>query len=719
MQIAVRHFKTTFSRGNFIFAIYQKIESGEVSYVTCKGYNLPQNKNCFYWFEGEMTIGKNNKEVFDVSSFSASKPKTKNTIQMYLLGDEFAGVGKELIKRLVKTFDANTFEIIENYPHRLLEVEGMTAEKADLLIECYNNSTALNKLSRFLSPMGVTQRQLNLIHDNNITVERIKDNPFSLIEIQGIGFKTCDMIARYSNVALNCKERVDGGIIETLKDYAQQGNTWMVDTDLIEQALFKLNNGLQSSAVTRKDVVARIVSLIASSQIYVDDKHKMSLYCYNKAENMTARQIVEMLKGPVDCVDELIKAVEDFKDGTTVLSKNQLEAVKLSLSNKISVITGGAGTGKTTIVKALLSAYKKVFPNREITLLAPTGKAARRMTEATGLYASTIHSRLGIYEGSEMLGAYISDGLVIVDEFSMVDILLFEKLMEAVSFSCQIVLVGDINQLPSVGAGACLKDVIESGTVPVAYLKDVFRNSGTIIEDSIKVIKGDTDLKFDNQVMYVHTKNEEEMIKQIKKIYKYYSALDGIENVALITPLRSTQNGRFKCTSDALNSIIQDSINKSDVCFKKGSECYKLGDRVMMWKNTQYVSNGDVGVITRLETENPDWGFEMDVHWENGHDSTYHKKDLESIKLAYAMTVHKSQGSEYGTVIIPVLSDQKCRLFRNNLLYTAISRSIKRCIILSDDPKESQKTLKYMIQHSDTSSRNTLLSSKMKVYAKL
>lgn len=715
MQLAVKHYITTFCSGDYVIAKYLQIKKDGDRYVTCKGYGLPQNKNCFYIFEGEEQVDNKGRKSFFVSSFKMAEPKTKATIRMFFDTDDFLGVGKSLIKKIVELFGEDLFRIIENDPGQLLNVDGMTEQKLKIIVEGYERASNFKKLTNFLAPMGISTRQIKLINDNGIRISSIKSDPFKLMEIKGIGFKTCDTIARYQNVALDSPERIRGGIVETMQEFALEGNTCCNDSRMIDRAIFKLNDGLHSRVVTKKLVIDAVMSLINDNKLVVENSHDMYLSEYYRAEKDTAVMLGNILHNPVQDKYELINALSEYQGS---LSAGQKEACSCSLSNRISVITGGAGTGKTTIINALIKAYSKVYPNREVTLLAPTGKAARRISQASGYYASTIHSRLQLYDGTDMPEDFIPSGLVIVDEFSMVDQLLFEKLVMALRPSCHLIMIGDINQLPSVGAGACLKDLIESEAIPVSYLTEIFRqNGGTIVDNSIKIIRKDYDLRYDEQMMFVRVKDESEALRQICRIYSWYADREGIDKVALISPLRSSQNGRFSCVSDELNGTLQEYRNSSEVSYAAGSVTFRLNDRVMCWKNTPEVSNGDVGTIVELDIDNDEWGMEMTISWENGYTGVYHKKDLESFTLAYAMSVHKSQGSEYDTIVIPIIKEQKCRLFRNNLLYTAITRAKKRCIIVSDD--QNYESIRYMIAHSETNTRMTGFKEKLQRYCVL
>ena len=711
MQIACRHYKTIFSNGQFVIAIYLQLHEEGDKFVTCKGYDLPQNKNTFYLFTGEETVDKKGKKIFQVQSFVMAEPKTKNTISMFFNGDEFLGIGKTVLNNIVDTFGDSTFKVIENEPGRLLDIEGMDEEKLHILLTGYEEASRLKKLTRLLSPMGISQRQIKIISKSNVSLGRIKSDPFSLADIKGIGFKTCDTIARYENAALDSPARIKGGILEALQESAMMGDNYADDLDLIDRSYFKLNDGLKEAPVTRKMVINSIMDLINEDRI-VSEKHNLYSSLYFDAESKTARQFVEFLRCRVSDADELVAAAEMYAGN---LSAGQLAAVKKSLSSRASIITGGAGTGKTTILKAILKAYQTVYPDEEITLLAPTGKAAQRMSQITGFQASTIHSKLCIYDESDQPGNYISGGLVVVDEFSMVDMLLLNRLMMSLSFSCRLIMIGDVNQLPSVKAGNCLKDMIESGIFPVSHLKEVFRqNGGSIIENCQKILTGKQDLCFDKQTMLVKVKDEQGAVDQLKRIYRYYADTEGEDHLALITPLRSDQNGRFVAVADKLNELISESVNGQREYYQSGTVKFHLHDRVMSWKNTQDISNGDVGVITELTNNDERWGFSMRVKWENGFEDEYHRNDLDFLTHAYAMSVHKSQGSEYDTVVIPILKEHKCRLFRRSLLYTAASRAKKRLIIVTDD--ENQETIRYMARHTDVSDRNSGFKQKLQKY---
>lgn len=703
----VKHHRTIYERDDFTIGVYLSLDGSNHKFCTCKGYGLPKTNSCFYQFTGEEVVEKG-KKVFQVSSVEMAVMKSRAGIISFFKQDEFLGIGKKTIEALVDAHGDKLFSVIKNEPDTLLNVPGMSQDKLNILITGYREVSSLSELTQFLNPMGIAYRTQRIINRSlgSDAVDVIKRNPFELLQIKGIGFRTCDTIARYLNISLTSPERLKGGVLEALSGNSSSGDTYMIDDSLVNEALKKLNDGLPEAPVMRKDVIAAIMTLIQDEQIIVEDKHKMFTSAFWRAEEETAFQIRNMLKVPVSLPKGMLESDIIHKSG---LSDEQIAAVKTSLSRRISIITGGAGTGKTTVINTIIKAYRNSLQNARITLLAPTGKAARRISEVTGIPAFTIHSRLGLNEGVEEPTDHIGDGLVIVDEASMIDMMLLKNLISAISIRCQLILLGDINQLPSVAAGACLRDMIASEVIPVSRLTKIFRQkNNSIVPNSLKVIRKDCGLIFDKSVMMVPANSESDAVDVIKRAYNYYAKEEGIENVALISPLRSTQDGRFICVADKLNEIIQETLPNDAPLYTVGAQKFRLNDRVMIWKNTQQASNGDIGTVIKIDDNHSDWGFEMTVKWENGNICQYHKNDLEKITLAYSMSVHKSQGSEYNTVIIPVLSEQKCRLFRNNLLYTALTRAKKRVVFIGDTG-----AINYMINHTETNNRRTLFRQRL------
>lgn len=706
-RITARFYKVIYEKGDFLIATFFCLDKGKDGkkgrkFIKVKGYNLPRNKVCFSRLFGKWEENEKYGKTFTCERFELITPGSTTGVKDFFKNSEFDGLGRT-IKKVIKKFEAETVKVLSDTPERLNEVDGLSEEDKKALLDALDRVNNLAILTKYLSQMNIANATIRKINDKYgaDSLRTVKEQPFSLNEIKGIGFKTCDTIARAENFPLDSIERVECGVLDCLYDNSISGNTYIEDKDLIENSIKKLSEGTDTK-ISRELVIKAIWNLIRRVRLS-NIKNKIFLNEVFTDEKIIASEIKDFINLSVNNSARMIEEISHYSD--IKLSEGQLRAVKTSLSSRFSIITGGAGTGKTTVMKAIIYAYHTVNPNKPITLLAPTGKASRRMEEVIGLPASTIHHKIGLISDTmDSPLSKIENGLVIVDEFSMVDERLFSKLLNSVSTSCHIVLVGDPNQLPSIGAGSCLKDMINSRVVPYTTLTEIFRQEGgVIVDNSLKVIKQEDNLAYDKDMMFVNVSSDQMAAEQIKKIYSYYAKEIGIENVALITPLRQSKN-YYISVADTLNKELQAIINPSDKKVSFGESEFRLNDRVMMWKNTDIASNGDVGIISNIDEDNEDWGLEITINWENGNVGKYHKGDFSDITLAYAMSVHKSQGSEYDTVIMPVLSNQKCRLFKNNLLYTGITRAKKRVILVGD-----KSALSTMISNTETYTRKTYL----------
>lgn len=688
--------------------------------ITVTGVDLPDLESVEIQFYGSWVNSKYGKQ-FSVDAYEYSTPNTKKGIISFLKSDIFPGVGKKLAERIVAKFGLNTFEVISKSPEQLLEVKGITPQKLGRIVSGYLSAKSYSELTMFLAEYGIGASTLVKINDTygSNAIEIIKKDPYQIINIAGIGFKTCDKIARGLNVSLDSYTRVKCSITESIRTLCEStGNMNAEINEVYKRSMKLLNDGITPAPVDKAKFEEVFHKMQERKLIAVRYSKLVYLMEYDNAEREVALKLLGMLEKPVVQKNELewsLKKYVDYMAYQNVRpSEKQQQAVINSLSNRVAIITGGPGTGKTTITKLAISVYKDVM-REQVTCMAPTGKAARRMAEATGENATTIHSRLGIYDDSVSELHTIDSGLVVIDEVSMVDNLLMQKVMEAINLSkCHLLLIGDVNQLPSVGVGAVLNELINSGKIPTTMLTEIFRqkDGGLIVDNAIKINNGETDLEYGDDFQFIEVKNEDEAIEIISKIYPREKMKWGIDNVALLSPLRRSQNGRFKCVSDTLNPILQDIVNKQfptsgmTEC-TVGDITFRLEDRVMQWKNTKHSSNGDIGVIQQI-FEDEDEELTVRIMWDNGKEILAHKKDLESITLAYSMSVHKSQGSEYDCVIIPVLSCQSCQLFKRNLLYTGVTRAKKKVILVGD-----KKAIEKCIKQSDTNKRNTLLADRI------
>jgi len=683
------------------------------------GNALPRLTDWAIEFTGEWKNSAKYGYTFFAESHQLLRPETNKGIIKFLSSSIFPGIGSRTAELIVNEFGENTLDVIEHNPEWLWRIKGMSDDKIKTLTECYQKNISYSKLCAYLSVFGISSSIITKINDRfgSKAVSLIKHDPYVIQDVHGVGFYTCEKIARTENASLTSYARIEGAIKEVLKNYCEGTGDMCCDYAVFEQrALTVLNQELEPAPVNQERFRDSVKSAVKKGIIVIRAKKYVFLNEYDKAEENIACKVSEFAKShqPID-KDSAEKAFEEYSQGCNiVLSSGQRNAVLNSLQNKISVITGGAGTGKTTILIAIIEIYKMFYPDNEVTLLAPTGKAARRISESTGYPASTIHSKLMIYEDYERV-SQIEEGLIVIDEASMIDALLMDKLMSAISLGSHVVFVGDVNQLPSVGAGSVLRELITSSAVKVSSLTEIFRQKegGSILDNSLSINASDTNLKYDDSFELMKVDDEPSAVSVLKRIYTREVAKYGIDNVALLTPLRRTQS-RFVCVSDNLNKEIQEAINpvvSGNVTMVLNGCEYRIGDRVMQWKNTEKTSNGDVGIITEFDSN--DEGITVNINWENGESTTETRDSMEDIKLAYSFSIYKSQGSEYDCCIIPLVDEQISPAFRKNLLYTAVTRCKKRCIIVSSKDK---KALEYCIHHDDTNSRVSFLSKRIQNY---
>jgi len=434
-------------------------------------------------------------------------------------------------------------------------------------------------------------------------------------------------------------------------------------------------------------------------------------------EDDTARMIAERLAN-ISVAENIESALESVRESLGItLSQKQEQAVRTAFQHGLTIITGSPGTGKTTVLKAIIEVFKNLHPKGKFALMAPTGRASRRMAESTGVdEARTLHSALGLGTGEEVGDGervrFVDADLVIVDEFSMVDMWLAQQFFKRIGQHTRVVLVGDPNQLPSVGAGNVFYELIHSGMVPVTVLDWIFRQSkdGLIAYNAKFINEGSTKLYYGNDFVFVDSPTQIETARRIQDIYCKEAAERGIENVQILSPFRE----KGEAASEQLNRAIRERVNpfrSAEEEVKIGSRIFRVHDRVMQTKNTEKVSNGDLGFITGITTNSKG---ERLVQMDFGGDRklTYTTEQLAHVDLAYATTIHKAMGSEFETVIIPIVKAHTIMLYRN-LLYTAVTRAKKKVILVGHKP-----ILFMAVHRADISKRNTMLGERIHLYCK-
>ena len=614
---------------------------------------------------------------FEVKECTVETPQDVVGIQKYLESGMVKGIGPIYAKRIIETFGKTTLEVIDQTPERLLDVAGIGEKRVEKIRRCWHEQKAIRGVMIFLQKYGISPGFAQKIYKvyGDQTVEQIQQNPYTLArEIRGIGFKSADTIAEKLGMPKDATQRIDAGIEYALLELSEEGNTCYPIEEFCKKAGEMLGVGVET----------RIDALVEEQRIVKDDGMiwiKGLWLC----EQGIVRELRRLQGGACRLreVDQE-RAVTWAEERLHIqLAQQQKEAVKHSLSDKFHIITGGPGTGKSTITKAILAITEKL--SRQIILAAPTGRAAKRMSEITRKDASTIHSLLQ-YDFKEKGFRRNRDNplecdLIIIDETSMIDTSLMYHLLKAIPDHARVLLVGDIHQLPSVGPGNVLKDLISSGKIPVTELTEIFRQAAgsRIITNAHRINRGefpDLSTGAHSDFFFLKAEEPQEVLENIvslvsKRLPKSYR-LHPIEDIQVLAPMKRGPIG-----IENLNQVLQQALNPQEDALFHGAQRFGVFDKVMQIRNnyTKEVSNGDIGRITKIDREEQ----EMTVLFD-GRDVPYAFHDLDELVLAYATSVHKYQGSECPCVVIPVHTSHFMMLHRN-LLYTAVTRG-KRLVVL-------------------------------------
>ena len=702
---------------SYMVALYRPCEkikdsSGNtISQVKAVGYCLPVANNLRYDMQGHWSKNPKHGIQFEVESYNEVIIPNKEGIISYLSSGQIKGVGPKIAERIYAAFGNMALEVLDKEPEKLLSISGINKNKLKKICDSYLANRGARDVVAFLTPHGITpNRAVRLYKEyGEKTMDIVKNHPYKLCELVGVGFRTADKIAMSMGFDELSTERVDEALLYTLTDAESKGNLCLEKHDLLKSCLKILN----TPQLTEDMLANRAVRLIQSGQ--------MVSYSGNVYRSRTAyieAHLAEMISHRLSqnksfCYTDLDAELDKEEQILAVkLAPEQRLAVKTALTHGISIITGGPGTGKTMIQRALLDIYKRNHPGNEICCCAPTGRAARRMEQSTRFSASTVHKALGLLAGED--GNYnepaeLTADLILVDEVSMLDIYLAEHLFCAVKNNCQIVLIGDADQLPSVGPGAVLSEMIASECIPVVRLDKVFRQSaGSRIATNAKLIRhGNLSLEYGPDFQFIDSASTTESAEKVAEIYMQEIAKYGVDNVALLSPFRQ----RTETGVNALNELIRDLVNPPDnekAEVKFGKRIFRCGDKVMQIKNHDDVNNGDIGYITTII--NMDSETILYINFGDGKLKEYDAGDLDMLDLGYASTIHKSQGAEYQSVIINLQCAHAIMLTRP-LIYTAITRGKKRVIIVGE-----RRALCMAIKKTDTEKRGTCLAKRLKEY---
>ena len=682
--------------------------------------------------QGEYTEHPTYGQQFKVTSFEEKAPEDEEAIERYLGSGAIKGIGLAMAARIVRRFKEDTFRIIEEEPERLAEIKGISNRKAMEIASQVNEKRDLRQAMIFLQQYGITMNLAVKVYQayGQDVYGIIRGNPYRLADdIDGVGFRTADEIAARVGIRMDSDFRVRSGILYTLLQASGEGHTYLPETELTPRASKLLN-------VTAEQVEKQYMDLAIERKIILkqmEDQTQIyaASFYYMEANTATMLKRLNVSYDVSDAeIEQRIRGIEK-KSGMT-LDEHQVTAVKEAVRNGLLVITGGPGTGKTTTINTIIRYFE--LEGLEIFLAAPTGRAAKRMSETTGFEARTVHRMLELNGGAEGSGGFERDesnpleaDVIIVDEMSMVDISLMYSLLKAISVGTRLILVGDVNQLPSVGPGSVLRDIIQSHACNVVMLTKIFRQASTsdIIVNAHKINHGE-EVILDNKSMdFFFLKRYDadviinvvlQLIKQ--KLPKFVDATP--YDIQVLTPMRKGLLG-----VERLNGILQRYMNPpaNDKVEKEyGSTVFREGDKVMQTKNNYQLAweirtkfgltvdkglgifNGDMGIIRQIN----DFAEQMIIEFDEGRMVEYPYKLLDELELAYAITIHKSQGSEYPAVVIPLLGGPMM-LMNRNLLYTAVTRA-RKCVTLVGN----EVTFQQMIRNTSQQKRYSGLCDRLK-----
>lgn len=705
-------------------------EEGE---LTCVGKFSYIGEGEFLELEGEYTMHPSYGMQLQVTNHRIKEPEDRESIERYLGSGAVKGIGPALAGKIVAKFGEDTFRIMEEEPERLAEIKGISERKAREICVQVEEKKDLRQAMIYLQKYGISIHLAVKIYQKYGlgTYSVLEENPYKLADdIEGVGFRTADEIASRIGIHTDSDFRIQSGIFYTLLQSVQEGHVYLEENVLSERAA-------QLLEVELKDIEKYLLDLAMAKKVVLkQDGEKVRVYPaqYYYMEMNTARMLKELninYDEPDDLIRRRIDKLEEETEST--LDEQQKRAVAEAVKHGIFILTGGPGTGKTTTINAMIRYF--LSEGMDIRLAAPTGRAAKRMTETTGYEAQTIHRLLEVSGSPEesSKGGFgrnqdnpLETDVVIIDEMSMVDLTLMHALLSSVVPGTRVIFVGDRNQLPSVGPGKVLQDLIESHAFPVMMLTRIFRQAqeSDIVVNAHRINAGE-EVRLDNKsrdFFFLKRQDADVIISVIltliqKKLPRYVKAK--MTDIQVLAPMKKGLLG-----VERLNRILQQYLNPPSVKKQEkeyGERLFRVGDKVMQTKNnyqleweiaTKYglvvdkgvgVFNGDIGIVTAIHT----YDETVEVEFDEKRKVKYPFKMLDELELAYAITIHKSQGSEYPAVVIPLLAGPR-QLYCRNLLYTAVTRA-KKCVTLVGN----ETVFREMIQNVDEQKRNTSLAERI------
>lgn len=677
---------------------------------------------------GYWTVHKQFGNQFNIQDYEELLPNTLDGIEKYLSAGIIHGIGPVTAKKIIEKFGEETLDIMENHIERLMEIEGIGEKKFQIIYESYIEQQGLKDIILYFHKHGVTNNQCLKIYKKFGPNARqiVSDNPYILCdEISGIGFKTADRIAMSIGIEINSDFRIQSGIKYVMNQFCAAGNTFMPKSNIIEECGKNLS-------IPKELIEKNIYDMAATQKIVIEKINDIDvgfLLQYYYCELGVTSKIITLGLQQIQTINSDINFEIDVfeKEQKIHFASSQREAIIGAFNNGIEIITGGPGTGKTTIIKAIIHIYEN--NGMKVILGAPTGRAAKRMTESTGREAKTIHRLLemGISENDESVfekgeSSPLDCDVIIIDEASMIDIILMQTLLKAINLGTRLIIVGDVDQLPSVGPGNVLKDLIDSEYIKVVRLKEIFRqgSESLIVVNAHRINEGQMPLlnQKDKDFFFINEENQERIVDSIidlinRRLPTFNKSWDRLKDMQVLTPMRK---GILGVTN--LNTRLQEIFNPPSKDKKEKASrdiIFREGDKVMQIKNNYTlkwirvngygenegvgVFNGDLGFIESIDEERKVLTIIFDEERKVIYDFSF----LDELDLAYATTIHKSQGSEFKVVIIPVFMGSPF-LMNRNLLYTGITRAKQLVVVVG-----FQKALMYMINNTNSVERYSAL----------
>lgn len=697
--------RITFQNAENGYSVMKVKVKGYDDLVTLVGNLLEVPAGAVLLCEGEWRVDKRYGQQFQCETWEEVMPATAYGIEKYLGSGLVKGIGPKFAKLIVGHFGTDTIEVIETDIERLYEVPGISKKRVEKIRESWEKQKDIKNVMLFLQGFGVSTAYAAKIYRQygKESIDNVKENPYRLADdIWGIGFKTADGIARKMGYEMNDERRLRSGLIYTLNQLADEGHCYAEEEQLIATAKQLLEADEECIRTAMTHAIETEDLMLDGTAIYLPP--------FYYAECGTANRLNTLVhtKEAGSIFTARFDLAKLQRETGIEYDEVQVEAIRQAIASKVMVLTGGPGTGKTTTTKAIIAALQSA--GMRILLAAPTGRAAKRMSEATGMEAKTIH-RLLEYNPQDGYKRNDENPLegdaLIVDECSMIDIILMNNLTKALPTTMRLVLVGDIDQLPSVGAGNVLRDIIDSGVIPVVRLTRIFRQaqSSRIVMSAHSINRGCfPDISNGQHTDFFFMKQEEpEKVAEtivslvrdrLPKAYRQPNA-----NIQVLTPMQRGVVGAAN-----LNVALQQALNHNTAALVRGGYTFKEGDRVMQLRNNydKDVYNGDLGYVRSVDMEERTLTVDFD-----GQMVEYEASELDELTLAYATTIHKSQGSEYPIVVMPVLMTHYVMLQRN-LIYTGITRAKKICVLVGQT-----KALAYAIHNMKVLKRNTRLKERL------